>query len=166
MNTTIKSNIKTRYSYDCSCYLNEIINKNHRKKTIDNALKTLSKKNFDAIICTGISGLVAGSVLSHALDKELIIIRKQKSSHSQFEIEGIRRTPINQEKKEIKAIIIDDFICSGETIKRIFRKIRETKGGKNIDILGGYFYGEFCNVSHSGSFYSITKLKKKAGLDF
>ena len=77
---------------------------------------------FDAIACTGVSGVGLAAPIAKALNKPLIIVRKDddKTTHSDQRIEA---------PKEIKAIwrviIVDDFVCSGATLKRIYNRIFE-----------------------------------------
>jgi orotate phosphoribosyltransferase-like protein len=167
MQTISGSKIRKKYSYHCSSYIKEVIDKNDRGKTVAKALEALRTKSFDAIICTGISGITAGSILAYELKKELIILRKNsRNSHSQFEIEGLRQTPINQPSKEIKSIIVDDLICSGETMQRIFEKIKQEKNGKNVRIIGGYFYNDCYGDGELGSFFNLKKIRDRVRVDF
>lgn len=77
----------------------------------------LSQYKFDAIAFTGTSGAAVAYPLSLTLGLPLICVRKEKSHYSDT-IEGVTSSK--------KYIIVDDFISSGETIKRIIREISNT----------------------------------------
>lgn len=108
----MKLNIKSEY-------LHKIYSNKQFIKTIDIAYKKIrafkKKNNFDVIAFTGSSGAALAYPLSYKLKIPLICIRKDKSSHFKEKIEG---------QFEFKNyIIVDDFISSGATIKKIMREI-------------------------------------------
>lgn len=97
--TTILLNPKTR---------NQII-----KTTVD-YIKSL-KLRFDTIACCGISGILVVPQIAEKLHKNTILIRKKDDSrYSPFHYEGVMPS---------RYIIVDDLICSGQTIKHIINTI-------------------------------------------
>jgi adenine/guanine phosphoribosyltransferase-like PRPP-binding protein len=89
-------------------------------KNIERSFKFLSKISgkFDSIAFSGMSGAIMAPILATRLEKHLILVRKEQEhtySHSYNAIEGYRKCS--------KYIIVDDFICSGETVERIQKVI-------------------------------------------
>lgn len=90
------------------------------KAVISKARKKLrdSKMKFDTIAVQGHSGMLIGPALAMALNKKLMIIRKpNESSHSSYNIEGWGQ---NQ-----KILLVDDFISSGATMRRMIKSIND-----------------------------------------
>ena len=85
-----------------------------------NRISTIVRRDeieFDAIAVRGTSGLLVGPAVAAALDKDIIVCRKHGSSrHSSFDVEG----PVGV----INYIIVDDIICSGETVETIVGDVR------------------------------------------
>jgi len=112
-------------------YFKEAIDPSQRKKTIIDCEKLLSGIKFDTIVCRGVSGMALGFVLAHLLDKNIYVIRKdedKKSSHSGGDVGRLRG----------RYIIIDDFCCSGETIKNITTNI--IKNSKEVNTLAAVIF--------------------------
>ena len=86
-------------------------------------LKQLKKKwKFEAIAFTGCSGAAVAYPLSFLTKTHLICVRKDKA-HNKSKTEGAT---------EVKRyLIVDDFICSGKTIKNIISALK----GKPVGIL-------------------------------
>lgn len=82
---------------------------------IKEALKTKQLHNFQAIAFTGISGTLVAPFIAHTLKKTLILIRKEDGHHSCYGVEG--------DMGALNYIILDDFIDSGKTIKKIINDI-------------------------------------------
>jgi adenine/guanine phosphoribosyltransferase-like PRPP-binding protein len=95
-----------------------VLNHKVRNKAIIKAVCDLRKitKEFDSIACCGVSGLMVVPQIAEILNKHIVIIRKQGQSYSTFSMEGV--TPF-------RYVIIDDLICSGETVKYITNTIYE-----------------------------------------
>lgn len=96
-----------------------VLNHKTRNKVIIKAVCDLRKINttFDSIACCGISGLMVVPQIAELLNKHIVIIRKENDKcYSDFPMEGV--TPF-------RYIIVDDLICSGETIKHIKNTIYE-----------------------------------------
>ncbi len=90
------------------------------KKHINRAVRKIKPyiNDFDAIACTGVSGVLIGSQLSTKLNKLLIIVRKaEEICHSDNKIE----TELFERNR--RYIIVDDFVFSGKTKNKIINGI-------------------------------------------
>ena len=103
------------------------------KKTVERVakkVKTLKKKlKFDAIAFRGISGSCVAFPVSYLTGIPLICVRKEKNHHGNT-VEG-------PAQDVMKYIIIDDFICTGDTLEAIIKKISGSKeeGAKCVGIV-------------------------------
>ena len=96
-------------------------------------LKQLRKKvNFDAIAFTGTSGAGFAFPLSYLLRVPLICVRKKTSSHCHLAIEGTLDSK--------RYLIVDDFIASGATIRKIRKTIRNNRDTKKAVPVGIFLY--------------------------
>lgn len=123
-----------------SSYLNKVLNRAERKLVIATAVRKLRKfkDKFDAIAVTGSSGLLIGPAVADKLDKDLILVRKDKdNSHSCLSIEydGISQP-------NMRYIILDDIVASGDTIRAIHRKMNENFFDVKFDYVGLYLYNQ------------------------
>lgn len=87
---------------------------NDLSQTVDAVCATIeaTKVSFEAIAFTGASGLLIAPSVAMRLNKQMMLIRKNKDScHSNFSLEGYVGGG--------NYIIIDDCIDSGSTIERI-----------------------------------------------
>lgn len=85
-------------------------------------------KRFDVIVVTGISGQAVGFPLALALDKEIVVLRKNddKSCHGTAgELIGGRNV------KGKRCLFVDDFVSMGRTRTRV-REAIERHGGKLV----------------------------------
>lgn len=121
-------------------YLTPIFDKILFGEVVDSAIANLSKwgeHKFDAIACTGISGLAVAAPVSYILDKYLIVVRKQiEDSHSAFNVET---SILNG-----NYIIIDDFIETGTTINDIILNINGLSSN-DLNLVGIYTYYRHLN---------------------
>jgi len=74
-----------------------------------------SRKKFDSIAFTGVSGAGVAFPISYLLEIPLICVRKSEVTHSRYRVEGNRSCK--------KYIILDDFVDSGRTFKTIIDEI-------------------------------------------
>lgn len=112
---------------DCTDYLVPALEPSRRNLAIKALIYDIkkSKLKFDAIAARGNSGIVMSSVVSHMLEKPLIIVRKPNEDSHGYNLEsGIRKFK--------SYIIIDDLIASGATCKAIFKMLNKTKKCKGI----------------------------------
>lgn len=72
------------------------------------------------IAVSGVSGCTVGAAVALKLKKHLIVVRKEgDGSHSRCNVEGY------PENVSFCYIILDDFVCDGITVNRIYYSIRE-----------------------------------------
>ena len=96
-----------------------VLNHKIRNKIIIKAVCDLRKisDEFDSIACCGTSGLMVVPQIAELLNKNIILVRKKNDKcYSDFTIEGVR---------PFRYIIIDDLICSGNTVRHITRSIED-----------------------------------------
>lgn len=95
------------------------------KPYIDEMIKTFMsieafKEKHVNIICRGSSGAIIAGMFSMSIPNytKIIHIKKEgENSHGGSTYLGIQQDKIN--------IIVDDFICSGDTVNTIFKKLHE-----------------------------------------
>lgn len=109
-----------------------VLNHKIRTKIIIKAVCDLRKisDEFDSIACCGSSGLMVVPQVAELLNKNIVLVRKeQEKRYSNFAIEGIA---------PFRYIILDDLICSGDTIRHIQRTIKDEHPRSKC--IGLYFY--------------------------
>lgn len=119
-----------------AAHTSRVLNHKYRNGVIIKAVCSLRKieKDFDSIACCGVSGLMVVPQIAEILNKNIIVIRKGERRYSEFFIEGV--APSNY-------VIVDDLICSGNTVKRIMNNIHADV--PRAKCIGAYFYmGEEC----------------------
>lgn len=95
-----------------------VLNHKVRTKIIIKAVCDLRKisDEFDSIACCGTSGLMVVPQVAELLNKNIVLVRKKNDKcYSDFTVEGV---------KPFRYIILDDLICSGNTVRHIQRSIR------------------------------------------
>lgn len=112
------------------------------KATVQESVHGLQSRinSFDAIACSGTSGLLIAPALAAEMDKALIIVRKPRDgSHA------VEYVEFDESKKLKRFIVVDDVYCSGKTFARIYDKV--TKAIPSIECFGYYSYEthEFSN---------------------
>jgi len=96
-----------------------VLNHKVRNKIIIKAVCDLRKikDDFDSIACCGTSGLMVVPQIAELLNKNILLVRKKNDKcYSNFAIEGV---------KPFRYIILDDLICSGDTVRHIRRSIED-----------------------------------------
>lgn len=87
------------------------------RKRIELTARALAGYDFDTIAFRGVSGTILAAPLALAMNKEMVLVRKDEDdSHSYYKVEG------NQDVR--RYIIVDDFVCSGETGRQIVSRIK------------------------------------------
>jgi len=85
-------------------------------RLIENITK-FGMDNFDAIVFRGMSGALVAPIVGYLIKKPVVLVRKDKDSHSNYWVEGLYE--VN------RYIIIDDLISSGATMNEILKKMKE-----------------------------------------
>ncbi len=94
---------------------------------------------FDSIAVAGSSGAVPGAILAIALQVPLIFVRKRDDNGHGATVECMGRHYAK------KYIILDDFICSGGTVRRIYTQIQKEAARQNCiqpECVGVYLYDQ------------------------
>lgn len=117
----------------CCSHMEPLLNPVVRKYTIDKCILDLKEHadRFDSIVISGYSMALIAPCVADALHKDIILVRKDNEDcHSSYYVEGILCQ---------RYIIIDDLVCSGETLRRIQKKIGDHfySGAK---LVGIYLY--------------------------
>lgn len=119
-----------------SGYLSPVFNRKEVKKTIKRCRQALKTIDYDAIVVTGVSGLSVGATIAYLTGKQLIVVRKEdEQSHACFRVEGLPVT-------DFKYVILDDFICSGDTVIKIAQKMKECVKYSKAEFVGLIQYSE------------------------
>ena len=120
-------------------HLNKILKSpNVLDKTARNAKKQILSTgvDFDAIVCTGNSGLPLATLLSVRMKKQLTIVDPVGvKRHSTYDVEGLIESEHNY-------IIVDDLIDTGATLDRLKEKMAQ-RSEKSQHVLT-YLYGDGC----------------------
>lgn len=99
--------------------------------------KTLLKDKageYDALICTGISGIANAMVLSMKLKIPIVYVRKKSDrTHSTFSVE-IPEKLANGIDHPLRVVFVDDTIDSGKTFNRIKMAV-DTKGMQLVGLV-------------------------------
>lgn len=117
-------------------YLHPVYDPKFFKKVVNRTAsiikKMLIKIGFDTIAFTGSSGAAIAYPVSYKLDIPLTHIRKGRSHHCSYQVEG--RYDIE------KYIILDDRVDSGDTLLRIIKSIN--KAIHEPELVGIVLYNE------------------------
>jgi len=136
----------------CS-HLYKVLDPETRGKVIAKCIKVLKPhlNKFDAIAVCGYSMALIGPSVADAIGKPIIIVRKSnRNTASQFPVEGVVCN---------RYIIIDDLICSGTTINRVIKKIKEEHNTK-AKLVGIYLY-----TIEQSSYYTNRQIKETFGAE-
>jgi orotate phosphoribosyltransferase-like protein len=103
-----------------TAYLGNVLSTSGLKNTASRAVKILKPhtKKFDTIAFRGLSGALIAPIVALRLNKKMVAIRKGEKAHSYRMAEG--------DFSGKNYIIIDDLICSGDTLKQIKKSIEES----------------------------------------
>lgn len=106
-------------------YFGAAFNAERRDAVIDWAEQARQRMQFDTLVVTGISGVVMGGVLAHALGVNLLVVRKEddRSTHSFSRIEGHLGE---------RWAFLDDLIDTGSTRSRVVREVRALADRRDI----------------------------------
>lgn len=90
-------------------------------------------REFDTIVCSGLSGMVVAAPVAIRLRKKLCIVRKPgDDSHSFLRVEG---------KSGKRWIFLDDFEVSGLTKRNVEDTMESSAhGDPNAEMIGTYYY--------------------------
>lgn len=91
-----------------------LIGQNNAKDTIDGAVTQLDGVNFDTFVATGMSGAMAGMLLANAMEKNLLVVRKESDKCHDGPVFGVMGK---------RWLFVDDFISTGTTYQTLMGKM-------------------------------------------
>src|SRR5271165_2371097 len=115
--------------YEGSSWIMNFLYPPSLQKYTDLSIKALlsSKEKFDTIAFTGMSGALIAPIVAFEMGKNLLMVRKG-STHSLHDLEGYIKCK--------RYVILDDFIDTGATVKRVQKAIyNEISSAKCIGTL-------------------------------
>ena len=128
--------------YIISDYLRSALNPESVRVFMQAAVPFVKQYDFEAIAFRGMSGALLAPILAYQTHKTLLMVRKPKRheaekhmDHSHFRCEGDVATK--------RYLILDDFMCSGNTIWSIVREVRVW--APEARCIGALFYSELLN---------------------
>jgi orotate phosphoribosyltransferase-like protein len=92
----------------------------------DRFCKIASKHQFDAIAFTGCSGSAIAYILAMEYQVPLIYIRRENERSHGFRVEGTAGQGI------YRYLIVDDFVSTGATVRRIIKEIKDWTAKKTL----------------------------------
>lgn len=125
-------------NYSTSGHFAKALPRGEADETIRQCVEALKGVEFDSFAFCGLSGAVIAPILAYRMGKELIMIRKNggnDGSHSKQFAEGFQLE--NQ-----RIIIIDDLVCSWETMKNIVKGLNRFIPNKRYELVGYVLYDE------------------------
>lgn len=131
--TVATETLKWKYT-GCATHLEPLLSPQRRTQVIKDLtdLMTPFKKEFGAVAVCGVSGMLAGIPIALALQKRLLIVRKDgETSHSCYKVEGAEYESTMQGDRAYarhKVAIIDDLIDSGKTMNHIIERLSTADG--------------------------------------
>jgi len=122
----------------CAGHLTLALNPTTFAEALHGVLETLSHYDFDAIAFRGLSGALLAPTVAMYMGKTLLAVRKTTDDcHSGRIVEG--------DYNARRFVILDDFVSSGETVRRILEDV--SKALPNASCLGVCEY-MFLKSSH------------------
>lgn len=118
------------------------------EEVIETAKKRLANVDFDTLVGTGFSGGIVIPTLALQMGKKFVLIRKETddSHHGKGRLLG---------EMGQKWVLVDDFVSSGKTRRRVISKIEEALAdyGTSSEMVGEYMYKAYdCNAEEPGRF--------------
>lgn len=140
---------KSAPKYVGADYLLDLTSAEKRVEIIHEAALALKCVEFDSIAFIGMSGALLAPTLAYVMNKELIALRKQPSnSHSFHSIEGYAATK--------KYIVVDDFICTGETLRDVIKRMKDF--APQAEFVGTYMYSDHRFVQSGALWFGLEGL--------
>ena len=116
--------------YEHCGYLAQALQREEIDEAVGLCVETLKGRKFDTIAFRGLSGALIAPIVAHILSKEIIVVRKKQTDHSNHRVEGHLAAK--------RYVILDDFISGGETVREII--LRVNKFAPSATLWGGMLY--------------------------
>jgi len=137
----------------CAGHLHIALNPDMLAKTIPLIVSHLSHYDFDAIAFRGLSGALVAPIVAMQMGKTLIAVRRRNESrHTTHLAEG--------DLGARRYVILDDFICSGDTVRAIVSGIEAefTDGGLSVPECIGVL--QYCYLDEWRERWSLTDVTR------
>ena len=107
-------------------YFNNAFSQIARDEFLDLARRAKERAEFDTVVVSGVSGVVMGAFVAHALDVDLLIVRKEddRSTHSYDRVEGSLGR---------RWVFLDDFTETGKTRKRVRSVVTDAAANYGVE---------------------------------
>lgn len=107
------------------------------------------RREFDAIVVQGLSGIVVGAPVALRLRKPLVILRKETDDPHQQRWETTHYKWINETKLGRRALFLDDFISGGSTLRRV----EDAVTSRGAQLVAKYLYrdDEYAHHTHANN---------------
>jgi orotate phosphoribosyltransferase len=135
----------------------------HRQGLVDDARHLLRGVEYDTLVGTGYSGVVAVAKLSLALGKHALYLRKPDAASHAKEF----GQPYGEGELGDRWIFVDDFISSGKTIRAAMAQMEALQARYNVKstFVGVYLYQQDTRAGMKGfheadDSYILNKLTK------
>lgn len=112
-----------------SSYLNDVLSPSSLKQIAAKICRKLKyrKNDFDVIAFRGMSGALIAPIVAAKMNKGMLMVRKESDkNHSNFTVEGNIAGD--------RFIIIDDLVCTGDTIREIVSKVQKGTSKKFVGL--------------------------------
>lgn len=102
----------------CAGHMQYFVEASKLRQRVRLSVKALSSHEFDGLAFSGMSGAFIGPIVAMRMRKSILLVRKPNdTTHSDYQVEG--------DVTVKRYIIIDDFICSGQTRRFIMDSVSE-----------------------------------------
>jgi len=89
------------------------------------------RTQFDAIVVSGLSGVIPGAIVALRLKKQLVVIRKDDDKTHGAAVEGVGYL-MEDFKPNQPYIVLDDFIAMGSTMRRMYNRMKDMGHGMPV----------------------------------
>lgn len=101
-------------------YLSNVLDPETLNSVTNKALRYLRKVKANAIVVTGVSGMLIGGAISVKGFLPCVVVRKNtRDCHSSYSVE----VPYGVDERS-KIVFVDDLISSGKTLKRVIASLK------------------------------------------
>ena len=98
-----------------------------RKRGLPSTLRVITKvlgprrAEFEAIVVSGLSGIIPGAIIAQRWKKQLVVVRKDDEPTHGKRLEGFAHYANDPGfKRGMPYVVLDDFIARGGTMRRIY----------------------------------------------
>lgn len=118
------------------------------RKGLNATLRTLNRVlkphlgEFEAIVVSGLSGIIPAAIMAAKWKKQLVVVRKDDERTHGVAMEGAAFWPEQPGfKKGWPYIVLDDFTARGNTLRRIYQALRNR--GHDLPVYTVLYGGDY-----------------------